>query len=336
MSSEKKIISVMTPCYNEEEGILECYEQVKQVFDLYLPEYEREHLFIDNCSTDHTVKILKKIAEKDKQVKIIVNARNFGLSKSPYHGMLEVSGDCCIPVVADLQTPPALIVDFVRKWEQGYPIVIGVRRNMQEGFLITLPRKLFYKIMSRMSKIEQIDQFIGFGLFDRRVIDILRELNEPDPYFRGLVSEVGFEKAFVTYDQPMRKHGKSRHNFFDLLELSMLALTTYSKVPIRLMTISGLFLATASLIVGFIYFILKLIFWTEFSLGLAPLMIGSFLFGAVNLMALGLIGEYIGLILQYSRRFPLVVEKERINFDITPASTAHVAQESQQPGNVLL
>jgi len=317
----KKKISVMTPCYNEEMGIRECYEKVKEVFDTELTDYEREHLFIDNCSTDATVKILKEIAANDKSVKIIVNARNFGLSRSPYHGMLQITGDAVVPIVADLQTPPKLIVDFARKWEEGYKMVIGVRIGMEEGFLTRLPREAFYMIMSRMSKVEQIRHFIGFGLFDRDVVEILRALDEPDPYFRGLVSEIGFAKAFVKYHQPPRQHGKSRHNFFDLLELSMLALTTYSKAPIRLMTITGTLMAIASLFTGLGYLVMKLIYWNDFSMGIAPLVIGTFLLGAVNLAALGLIGEYVGLILQYSRRFPLVVEKERVNFSTDEPKT---------------
>ncbi len=322
----KKVISVLTPCYNEEAGIRECYERVKQVFDEKLPQYEREHLFIDNCSSDRTVAILKEIAAVDKRVKIIVNARNFGLSKSPYHGMLQITGDAVVPVVADLQTPPGLIVDFARKWEQGFKMVIAVRKGMREGYLIRMFRNIFYQIMSRMSKVTQISHFIGFGLFDRVVVDILRDLNEPDPYFRGLVSEIGFEKAFIEYEQPPRRHGKSRHNFWDLLELSMLALTTYSKAPIRLMTVAGLGIAFISVIVGLAYLILKLMFWNEFAMGTAPLVIGTFFLSAVNLAALGLVGEYVGLILQYSRRFPLVVEKERVNFDApTSAAPARLA-----------
>jgi polyisoprenyl-phosphate glycosyltransferase len=308
-------ISVLTPCFNEEAGIRECYERVRDVFEAQLPEYELEHLFIDNCSSDRTVDVLKEIAAADKRVKVIVNARNFGLSRSPYHGMLQVTGDSVVPVVADLQTPPELIVELARKWEEGFKVVIAVRTGMEESFPLRIVRNVFYALMSRMSKVRQIRHFIGFGLFDRTIIDILRQLDEPDPYFRGLVSEIGFEKAFVHYHQPPRKHGKSRHNFFDLLELSMLALTTYSKVPLRLMTLVGFAVACLSVMTGFVYLVMKLMFWDSFPLGLAPLVIGTFFLLAINLLALGLVGEYVGLILQYARRFPLVVEKERINFD---------------------
>lgn len=316
----RRTISVMTPCYNEEDGIRECYERVRDVFETRLPDYDFEHLFIDNCSQDHTVRILKNIAAKDRRVKIIVNARNFGLSRSPYHGMLEATGDCVVPIVADLQTPPELLVEFIEKWEQGFKMVIAVRTGMEEGRILKFFRSTFYSLMSRMSRVTQIQHFIGFGLFDRTVVDILRSLQEPDPYFRGLVSEIGFEKAFVHYHQPPRRHGKSRHNFLDLLELSMLALTTYSKVPIRMMTLAGFVIAFGSVLSGLIYLVLKLIFWNSFPVGIAPLVIGTFFLSAVNLLALGLVGEYVGLILQYSRRFPLVIEQERVNFE--PAAAA--------------
>jgi polyisoprenyl-phosphate glycosyltransferase len=310
----RKIISILTPCYNEQDGIRECYARVRGVLETRLPLYDFEHVFIDNCSQDATVRILKEIASTDPRVKIIVNSRNFGLSRSPYHGMLAATGDCVIPIVADLQTPPECIVEFVEKWEQGFKMVIAVRTGMEEGFVLKLLRSTFYRLLSRMSRVTQIQHFIGFGLFDRQVVDILRDLHEPDPYFRGLVSEIGFEKAFIYYHQPARRHGKSRHSFLDLLELSMLALTTYSKVPIRMMTLGGLVIACGSITSGIVYFILKIIFWNSFPVGFAPLIIGTFFLSAINLLALGLVGEYVGLILQYSRRFPLVIEQERVNF----------------------
>jgi polyisoprenyl-phosphate glycosyltransferase len=316
---KRKVISILTPCYNEEDGIRECYERVRDVFETQLQQYDFEHLFIDNCSQDRTVGILKEIAAKDSRVKIIVNARNFGLSRSPYHGMLATTGDCVVPIVADLQTPPEFVVEFAKKWEEGFKMVIAVRTGMEEGRVLKLLRSAFYGLLSRLSRVAQIQHFIGFGLFDRKVVDILRELREPDPYFRGLVSEIGFEKAFVHYHQPPRRHGKSRHSFLDLLELSMLALTTYSKAPIRMMTLAGFVVAFGSIASGLVYFALKLILWDSFPVGIAPLVIGTFFLSAVNLLALGLVGEYVGLILQYSRRFPLVIEQERVNFDPAPA-----------------
>jgi glycosyltransferase involved in cell wall biosynthesis len=280
-----------------------------------LPGYAYEHLFIDNCSSDCTVSILKKIAANDHRVRIIVNSRNFGLSRSPYYGMLQTEGDAVIPILADLQTPPQLIPKFVAKWEEGHKMVVAIRTGMEEGLPLRLARSAFYKIIGRISRIEQIKGFIGFGLYDRRIIDILRSLDEIDPYFRGLVSEIGFEKAFIEYHQPPRKHGKSKHSFFDLLEHSLLALATYSNAPLRIMTIVGVAIAVLSLLTGLGYFILKLIFWNSFPVGIIPLLIATFFFAAVQLMALGLIGEYVGLVLRYVRRFPLVIERERVNFD---------------------
>ena len=311
----RKKISIMTPCFNEEACIKECYEQVKEVFDSQLQDYDYEHLFIDNCSSDSTVAILKKIAVDDSNVKIIVNSRNFGLSRSPYHGKLQMTGDAVIPLVADLQTPPTLIPEFVRKWEAGYKMVLGIRVGMDEGLTIRFARNIFYSIIKRLSDIEQIEHFIGFGLFDKKIIQILKDLDDPTPYFRGIISEIGFEKAFVEYRQPPRRYGKSRHSFFDLLELAILGLTSYSKAPLRMMTILGVSLSALSLFVSLGYLIVKLLFWDSFNLGLAPLVIGLFFFASIQLICIGLLGEYIGLIFEKVRRRPLVIEKERVNFE---------------------
>lgn len=311
----RKKISIMTPCFNEEGGIRECYERVRKVFDEDLPNYNYEHLFIDNCSSDNTVGILKQIAATDKNVKIIVNSRNFGLSRSPYHGKLQTTGDAVIPLVADLQTPPELIPVFVRRWEEGFKMVLGIRTGMEEGWFIRLARNIFYKVMARLSDVEQIRHFIGYGLFDKQIVQIMRDLDDSTPYFRGIVSEIGFEKAFVEYHQPPRLHGKSRHSFFDLLELAILGLTSYSKVPLRLMTIVGAVLSAISLGIAMLYLVAKLIFWNYFDMGIAPLIIGFFFFASVQLLCLGLLGEYIGLIFEKVRHRPLVIEKERINFD---------------------
>ena len=310
----RRKLSILTPCYNEEAGIAECWERVREVM-AKLPGYDYEHLFIDNCSQDRTVAILKEIAARDRRVKIIVNARNFGHTRSPHHGMLQITGDAYIPVVADLQTPPELIPAFVSRWEAGYKMVVAVKRGMQEGWLLQLARRSFYRIIARISHIEQVKNFMGYGLYEREIVEIIRRLDEPDPYFRGLVSEIGFDKAFAEYDQPPRRHGESRHSFFTLVEMAMLAVTTYSKVPLRLMTFGGLGIAALSLLVGLGYLIAKLVFWNTFSAGIAPILLAVLFFAAVQLIALGLVGEYIGLILQYVRRFPLVIEKERVNFD---------------------
>ena len=311
----QKTISVLTPTYNEEAGVRECYEAVHDYFETSLPGYDLEHVFIDNASTDGTVAVLREIAAHDRRVKVIVNSRNFGLSRSPYYGMLQVTGDAVVPLVADLQTPVDCIGDFVECWEQGYLMVIAVRTDAKEGIFLRVARRVFYGLIRRMSHVQQIKNFIGFGLFDRKIVEILRGLDDPSPYFRGMVSEIGFEKAFVEYSQPARKHGKSRHSFFDLFDLAMLGITSYSRTPLRLMTLGGLLIACVFFLIALGYLIAKLLFWNFFTVGTAPILIGTFFLAAVQLFCLGLVGEYVGLIFEQVRHRPLVVEKERINFD---------------------
>jgi len=311
----KKLISVVTPCYNEEAGIAECYEGVRRVFANEVAGYDYEHIFIDNCSQDRTVAILKDIAARDKRVKIIVNARNFGHARSPYHAMLQAGGDAVVPVLADLQTPPSIIPEMIARWEEGFKVVVAVRRASVEGFAGKAMRAAYYALLRRMSKVEQIPNYIGFGLYDRSFMDIARTIYEPVPYFRGLVPEIGFDRAVVEYDQPDRRHGKSRNSIFTLIDLALLALSTYSNAPLRMMSVAGVCIAALSLLAGLIYLVLKLLYWDQIPIGVAPLLIATFFLGAIQLLALGLIGEYVALLLQYARRFPLVVEKERVNFD---------------------
>lgn len=312
---KKKMITIMTPCFNEEASVLECYKKVREVFDTKLTNYTYEHIFIDNSSTDRSVAILKEITAKDKNIKLIVNSRNFGPHNSPYYGILQMSGDAIVPIVADLQTPPELIVDFVKKWEEGYNIVIAVRTGMEEGFFLRLARNTFYKIISRLSHIEQLKHFIGFGLFDKSIIDVLRGIDDPCPYFRGLISEVGFEKAYVKYHQPPRMHSKSKNSFFDLFEYAITGISSYSKVPLRLTTILGFTTSILSLSAAAIYLFLKLFFWRAFPMGIAPIMISIFFFASIQLLCVGIVGEYIGMIFEHIKKRPLVIEKERINFD---------------------
>ena len=311
----KKKLSVLTPCFNEEAGIRECYERVRSVMESYLSEYDYEHLFIDNCSSDATVEILRDIAQCDRRVRVIVNSRNYGQSRSPYHGMLQVTGDAYIGIVADLQTPPEVIPALVERWEQGYPMVIAVRTGMSEGWVIQLLRRTFSWLISRVSNIEQIPNFIGFGLFDRRIVEVLRELDDPTPYFRGMVAEIGFDKAFVEYIQPLRKHGRSRHSLFDLLDYAILGLVSNSQAPLRLMTMVGFVTSIASLIVTLIYSFMKFLFWSSLPLGMAPILVGMFFFASLQFLFLGILGEYVGSIHERVKRRPLVIEKERINFD---------------------
>ncbi len=311
----RQVISIVTPCYNEEEGIAECYEAVRREFVERIADCDYEHIFIDNCSTDRTVAILKEIAARDRNVKIIVNARNFGAARSPHYAMLQAGGDAVAPILADLQTPPSILPAMVARWRDGFRVVVAVRRGSREGLVGRMTRAAYYAVIQRLSKVEQIPNYIGFGLYDRRFMDIARTIYEPVPYFRGLVPEIGFERAVVEYDQPDRVHGHSRNSIFDLVDLAMLALSTYSTAPMRLMTVAGGVVACLSLLAGLVYLVLKLLYWSQIPIGVAPQLIATFFLGAVQLLALGLIGEYVGLLLQYARRFPLVVEKERVNFD---------------------
>ncbi len=311
---QKKLISIVTPCYNEEENVELLYEKVKEVFDFILDRYDYEHIFIDNASKDNTIKILKRLAEKDKNVKVIINTRNFGHLCSPFYGLLQANGDAVILMVADFQDPPELIVDFIKKWEEGYKTVVGVKKSSGENWFIFRLRKLYYEVIEKLSEVEQIKNFTGFGLYDRKVIEILKTINDPYPYLRGLISEIGYDICVVEYDQPARKRGKTKNNIYTLYDLVMLGVTNHSKVPLRLATMIGFCMATLSLFVAFIYTIYKIVYWQGFSVGIAPLVIGLFFFSSVQLFFIGIIGEYVGSIHTKVLRRPLVIEKERVNF----------------------
>jgi len=309
-----KIISIVTPCYNEEENVAELYRQVKGQF-AFLSQYQYEHIFIDNCSSDKTVEILKQIAANDKNVKIIVNARNFGHIRSPYYGMLQAGGDCVISLVSDLQDPPEMIPKLLAKWEEGFRIVTCVKSKSKENPLMFMLRKLYYNILSRFSETEQIKNFTGFGLYDKKFMDVLRnDVDDPYPYFRGLVGELGFSMCELEYVQPKRKYGKTKNNFYTLYDIGMLGLINHSKIPLRMASFVGFGVAILSLIVAIVYFVYKLIYWDSFAVGTAPLVIGLFFFSSVQLIFIGIIGEYIGAIHTQVRKRPLVIEKERVNF----------------------
>ena len=309
------MISIVTPCFNEEGGIAQCYAAVCAVMQAELPGYDYEHLFIDNCSDDRTVAILRDLARRDARLKVIVNARNFGPARSPYHALFATKGDIAIPILADLQTPPALIPQMVALWELGAKVVIASRRRGEEALFWRAARTAFYSSMSKFSKVEQFPNYMGYGLYDRCVIEALRNLNEPEPYFRGLIAEVGFERAFVEYDQPQRRHGRSSYTIFSLADYALLGLSSYSRAPLRLMTLVGFTVSCLSFLCGLLYLIGKLIFWYSLPVGVAPVLIAIFFLSSVQLLALGVVGEYIGLLLNYTRKFPLVIEQERINFD---------------------
>lgn len=308
-----RLISVVTPCFNEEQNIEAFYLAVKKVFD-DLKQYDYEHIFIDNASKDRTATILKGIAAKDKKVKIIINARNFGTVRSPYYALLQSRGDATVILAADFQDPPDIIKEFLLKWQDGFKIVIAVKKRSKESLLMFTVRKLYYMLISRLSDIEQIPNFTGFGLYDKKVIDILRTIDDPYPYFRGLIRDIGFEIAKIEFVQPKRQKGRTKNNFYTLYDMAMLGITNHSKVPLRLATMLGFLISLASILVALGYFLYKLLFWKSFSVGIAPLVIGFFFFASVQLFFIGILGEYIGAIHTQVLKRPLVIEKERINF----------------------
>jgi len=312
-AASEKLISVVSGCYNEEENVRDCHEQVKKVF-ADIGTYRYEHIFIDNASRDMTAAILREMAAADKNVKVILNARNFGHIRSPYHGVVEARGDAVIYLASDLQDPPELIKEFLKKWEEGFRVVIAVKNNSEESPLFFAIRRTYYGLVSRLAEIDLQKNFTGFGLYDRRFVDIVAEIDDPYPYFRGLVSEIGFPLAKIPFHQPLRKRGITSNNFYSLYDMAMLGITNHSKVPLRLATMIGFLVSFLSLCVAFGYFIFKLLYWDSFQLGLAPLEIGLFFFASVQLFFIGILGEYIGAIHTQVQKRPHVVELERINF----------------------
>jgi glycosyltransferase involved in cell wall biosynthesis len=310
------LLTILTPCYNEEENVEEVYRQVKAAM-AGVRDCEYEHLFADNASGDRTVEILRTLAAKDARVKVIVNTRNFGPVRSPYHAFLQARGDAVLGLVADLQDPPGLIPQFIEKWREGYKVVIGVKAGSHESWLAARTRRFYYWLVGRLSSdVELVHNFTGFGLYDREVVEQFRGTEEQYPYFRGLVSDFGYQRAVINYVQPARHRGHTKNNFFSLYDMAMLGITNHSKVPLRLATMAGFAISVISLFVAFGYLIAKLMFWDSLQLGLAPLLIGIYFFGAVQLFFIGVLGEYIGAIHTQVHKRPLVVEKERINFDV--------------------
>jgi polyisoprenyl-phosphate glycosyltransferase len=290
------------------------HNQIVQVMS-ELPAYDFEHIYIDNCSKDATVQTLRRLAAKDKRVKIILNARNFGHIRSPYYGILQARGDAVVLMASDLQDPPKMIKEFVMKWEEGHKIVVGVKTNSEETWPFYTLRSLYYRVLGKLADIHLIEHYTGFGLYDREVIEVLRKIDDPYPYFRGLVADIGFDTARIEFTQPTRKRGITNNNFYTLFDMAMLGFTNNTKIPLRLATICGFLMAAISFIVGLFYLIYKLIYWQSFEVGLAPLVVGLFFLGGVQLLFLGIVGEYVGAIYTQVLHRPLVIEKERINFD---------------------
>jgi len=310
-----KKISIMTACYNEEENVIPLTDAVRKIMADELPGYDYEHVFIDNCSEDSTLSLLREICSTDRHVKVIENARNFGHVRSPYHGILQTTGDCTISMAADFQEPPALIPKLVKKWEEGFKVVCAVKTTSKESKAMFGVRKIYYNLVKQMSEVESIDNFTGFGLYDKQVVAALRLMEDPYPYFRGLICEIGFKRAIVEFDQPKRERGKTHNNFYTLFDMAMLGITANSKVPLRLATIAGFMFSLLSFLIAILYLILKLIFWYNMPMGTAPILIGVFFMFSIQLFFTGLLGEYIAQILTKVTKRPRVIEDERINFD---------------------
>lgn len=310
-----KTISILVPTYNEEKNIEPLYNAIKEEFEKNLPKYQYELVFIDNSSKDNTQNVIQKISKNDKYVKAIFNARNFGQFNSPYYGLMQTSGLATILLCADFQDPINMIHKFVKEWENGYKIVIGIKNKSKESKIKYLLRSIYYKAIKKYSDVEQIEHFTGFGLYDRLFINVLKELDDSEPYFRGIVSELGFERKEIPYTQEKRLHGKTSNNFYRLYDAAMLGITSYTKIGMRLATAFGFVLSIFSMIVAVIYLVLKLAFWNEFPAGTAPILIGVFFFGSVQLLFIGFLGEYIMNINSRVMKRPLVVEEKRINFD---------------------
>ena len=312
-----KTLSIVTPCYNEEANVVELYTRVRAAITK-IGRYKYEHIFIDNASTDATVARLKLLAAVDPNVKIIVNARNFGAIRSPMHGLLQAQGDAVILIVADLQDPPEMIPDLVQGWEEGNAMVITTKRSSGENPLMFWMRKRYYGLVNRLSSIETFQNFTGFGLYDRRVIDIVRSFNDPYPYFRGIIAEIGLPHKKLYYDQPARRRGITSNNFYSLYDYAMLGIINHSKVPLRFIVFSGFVGALLSFGVGMVYLFYKLLFWRSFSVGVAPLVIGMFFVSSMLLVFLGVIGEYVGAIHTQIQHRPFAIELERVNFEHPP------------------
>ncbi len=310
-----KKISILVPCYNEEENVLAMSRALTEVMNSSLSSYDYEIVFIDNHSTDKTREIIESICALDKKIKAIFNCKNFGQFNSPYYGMLQCTGDCVITVCADFQDPVELIPTFVKEWENGYKIVCGIKTSSKENKLMRLFRTCYYKIIKKMSSTEQIEHFTGFGLYDRSFIEVLRDLKDPTPFLRGIVAELGPERKEIEYEQAKRRAGKTHNNFFTLYDAAMLSFTSYTKIGLRLATFLGTIISCISVLIGLVYLVLKLCNWHNFPMGMAPVLIGMFFLGAVQLFFIGFLGEYILNINTRVMNRPLVVEEKRINFE---------------------
>jgi polyisoprenyl-phosphate glycosyltransferase len=313
MKMNGKRITIVAPCYNEELNVRELHRRLSAM-TAQLPQYDFSFLFIDNASPDGTVAVLRELAAEDPRVKVIVNARNFGHLRSPMHGFLQAEGDAVGFIASDLQDPPELFLDMIREWEKGFPIVAAVKNTSDESALMYRIRTSYYRLIARLTNVEVIEHYTGFGLYDRTVVEHLRKgYRDPYPYFRGMIAELGLPHATVFYNQARRERGITKNNWYTLYDIAMLGITNLSKVPLRLVIFAGFVSATLSFLAGMFYLVYKLAFWSSFTVGVAPLVLGLFFMGSVQMIAIGIIGEYVGSIHSFAQNRPLVTERERIN-----------------------
>ncbi len=310
----KKKVSIMVPCYNEEENVLAISAAIVKQMEA-LPQYDYELLFIDNCSTDNTRALIRQVCAENRKIRAIFNVKNFGQFNSPYYGICQTTGDCTIPICADFQDPVELIPTFLQYWEEGYQIVCGVKTSSRESRLMYRLRTAYYRLIKRFSAVDQIEHFTGFGLYDKSFVDVLRRLNDPTPFIRGIVAELGGRRKDVPYEQPQRRAGKTHNNWYSLYDAAMLSVTSYTKVGMRIAEFVGFSFAAINLLVGLVYLVMKLIYWDRFVAGQAPTIIVVSLMCSVLLFFMGFLGEYILSINLRLMNRPLVVEEERINFD---------------------
>jgi dolichol-phosphate mannosyltransferase len=309
----KKTISILTPCFNEEDNVEELYRRILLTID-QLSDYLFEIIFIDNASQDQTIEVLKRLAAKDPRLKIIVNQKNFGHLRSPYWGLMQTSGEATIAMASDLQDPPEMIPKFISEWEKGWKVVLATKAISETNPLMHGLRKLYYKILNKISNNNLIENATGFGLYDKIVLNEIRKIQDPYPYIRGLITEFGYPITTIPFDQPNRFAGTSKNNFYSLFDIAMLGIVSHSVLALRFSTFFGLGISFFSFMIAIYYLVMKLLYWDAFSIGLAPLLVGFFLISGLLFIFIGLLGEYIASIHRYVKRYPIVIEKERINF----------------------
>ena len=314
MEEKKKLISILIPCYNEEENVVPISKAVVAEITNSLPQYNYEIIFIDNDSNDNTRPLLREICRQNPKIKAIFNAKNFGQFNSPYYGMLQTSGDCVILLCCDFQDPVEMIPKIVEEWEKGAMIVSCIKTKSKENPIMRFFRSIYYKIIQKMSAVDQIEHFTGFGLYDKSFIEVLRSLKDPTPFLRGIVAELGYKRVSLEYTQAKRRAGKTHNNFFTLFDAAMLSFTSYTKVGLHIVTIVGIILSIISFLIALVYFVYKLVYWDRFPAGIVPMMLGLFFLNAVELLFIGFVGEYVMSVNTRTMNRPLVIEEERINF----------------------